>query len=40
LFEWNEYVVREEPYSDASGVPVVMWQAGQLRIMWISTESI
>jgi len=33
LSEWNEYLVREERYSDASGVSVVMKQAEQLRIM-------
>ena len=40
LSEWNDPVVREEPGPDASGVTVVMWQAVQLRIMWISAESI
>ena len=40
LSEWNESVVREEPDLDASGVAVVMKQAAQLRIVWISAESI
>ena len=40
LSEWKDLVVREEPRFGASGVPVVMKQAGQLRSVWISAESI
>ena len=40
LSEWNKYLVREERYLDASGVSVVIKQAEQLRIVWISAESI
>ena len=40
LSEWNDPVVREEPGPDASSVTVVMKQAVQLRITWISAESI
>ncbi len=40
LSEWNDPVVREEPGLGASGVAVVMKQAGQLRYEWISAESI
>ena len=40
LSEWKDPVVREEPGFDASGLTVVMKQAVQLRIVWISAESI
>ena len=40
LSEWKDPVVREEPGFDASGVTIVMKQVVQLRIMWISAESI
>ena len=40
LVEWNNSIVREELELDASGIPVLMWDAGQLRIESIRAECI
>ena len=40
LSEWNNPIVREELGLGASGLPVLMREAGQLRSVWIRAERI